>query len=297
MGQKLSPHSILVCDDNPHQCRLAASVLNGAGFQNVFFANDGIELLEKTVRLSPRVVITSSRIPHLSGLDFTRKIRAGYLNVNRALSIIVMTDTPTQAFLDAARAAGVDEMMVMPFNGQALLSRVEAVLLRPRRLIETPNYTGPCRRRRMLDEYGGPLRRTGDGVANDDRPAWEAEPNRELMREAVAKIAAAAKSLEPGDIAQLKLLYGLVRDLQLLADEVTDKDAGEVARSLGRYLKAIASTCNPDAVVVRMHIDVLRRLDGLGSEHMDAREEVVRSLGLLVDKRLKAGAKPGAHAA
>ena len=69
-------------------------------------------MLEQTVEYEPRIVITTSRLPEMSGLEYTRLIRGGYKNVSRLLSIIVMTDTPTKAFLDAAQASGVDEMLV-----------------------------------------------------------------------------------------------------------------------------------------------------------------------------------------
>ena len=134
---KSSRIPFLVCDDNLHTRRLVADVLAGAGFERVYYANDGEELLKVCTELHPRIVITSSRIPGISGLDFTRTIRNGHGGVPRSLSIIIMTDTPTQKFLDAARAAGVDEMLVRPFNGAALLARVEAVLLRPRRFVES----------------------------------------------------------------------------------------------------------------------------------------------------------------
>ena len=180
MTPKSKQVQFLVCDDNPHTRRLVSEVLAGAGFEKVQFATSGAELLTLTIEFQPRIVITSSRVPALSGLEFTRIIRGGYGSVNRALSIIVMTDTPTQKFLDASRAAGVDEMLVRPFNGAALLARVEAVLLRPRRFVESITYVGPCRRRRMLDEYAGPLRRFTDPLEDNNKPLWEAESNRDL---------------------------------------------------------------------------------------------------------------------
>ena len=114
--QNMSPKGkqiqFLICDDNMHTRRMVADVLAGAGFEKVQFATGGAELLKLTIEFLPRIVITSSRVPELSGLEYTRLIRGGYGTVNRALSVIVMTDTPTQKFLDASRAAGVDEMLV-----------------------------------------------------------------------------------------------------------------------------------------------------------------------------------------
>lgn len=276
----------LVCDENGFTRKLVADVLAGAGFEKVQIANDGLELLTLSVEFMPRVVITSSRIPGISGLEYTRMIRAGYGTVNRATSVIVMTDTPTQKFLDAARAAGVDEMLVRPFNGAALLSRVEAVLLRPRRFVESVSYTGPCRRRRMLQDYEGPLRRFTDPLEDMEKPLWEAEGNRELVRRCVTRISELATNLSPGDRRKLREVYAAVKDTEQLADDVRDQHMGDAARSLGRYITAVGGSGAVDQDVLTTHIDALQKLCVLNSEYQAEREELVKGLVAVVDKRL-----------
>lgn len=290
MTPKTRALQFVVCDENFHTRRLVADVLGGAGFERVEFANDGKELLALTVEFQPRVAITSSRVPGLSGLEYTRIIRAGYKNVNRSLSIIVMTDTPTQKFIDAARLSGVDEMLVRPFNGQALLARVEAVLLRPRRFVESVNYTGPCRRRRMMNEYDGPMRRFTDPF-EVEKPLWEAESNRDLVRQCVTRISELAVTLTPGDRRKLRDVYAAVRDTEQLADDVRDQAMGDAARSLARYITAVGGAGAVDPEVLTTHIDAMQKLGFLGSENSAEREELVRGLVAVVDKRL--GRKPG----
>ncbi|MEZ5995967.1 MAG: response regulator [Hyphomonadaceae bacterium] len=296
MSPKTRVIQFLVCDENSFTRKLVADVLAGAGFEKVQIANDGMELLSLTAEFLPRVVITSSRIPGISGLEYTRMIRGGYGVVNRATSIIVMTDTPTQKFLDAARMAGVDEMLVRPFNGAALLARVEAVLLRPRRFVESVSYVGPCRRRRMLDEYGGPLRRFTDPLEDSDKPLWEAESNRALVRQAISKISEISRDLAPTDRRKLREVYAAVKDTEQLADDVRDQFMGDAARSLGRYITAIGGSGGVEHDVLSTHIDALQKLCVLGSDHQEAREELVKGLVAVVDKRLgrKASAPNGA---
>jgi DNA-binding response OmpR family regulator len=290
MSPKARAIQFLVCDENGYTRKLVADVLAGAGFEKVQIANDGIELLSLTTEFLPRVVITSSRIPGISGLDYTRMIRAGYGAVNRATSVVVMTDTPTQKFLDAARQAGVDEMLVRPFNGAALLSRVEAVLLRPRRFVESITYVGPCRRRRMLEEYGGPLRRFTDPLEDSDKPLWEAETNRALVRQCLTRISELATGLTPTDRRKLREVYAAVKDTEQLADDTRDQFMGDAARSLSRYIAAIGGSGAVDQDVLTTHIDAMQKLCVLGSEHLEAREELVRGLVQVVDKRLGRGA-------
>ncbi|MBL8537250.1 MAG: response regulator transcription factor [Hyphomonadaceae bacterium] len=294
MSPKTRAIQFLVCDENAYTRKLVADVLAGAGFEKVQIANDGVELLTLTAEFQPRIVITSSRIPAISGLDFTRMIRAGYGVVNRATSIIVMTDTPTQKFLDASREAGVDEMLVRPFNGAALLSRVEACLLRPRRFVESVAYVGPCRRRRMLEDYGGPMRRFTDPLEEHDKPLWEAESNRALVRRCLTRISELAADLTPNDRRKLREVYAAVKDTEQLADDVRDQFMGDAARSLSRYISAIGGSGAVDQEVLTTHIDAMQKLCVLGAEHQDAREELVRGLVKVVDKRLgRAAPKPG----
>ncbi len=297
MSPKTRALQILVCDENFHTRKLVADVLGGAGFERVHFATDGVDLLKLTTEYQPRIVITSSRIPGVSGLDFTRMVRAGYGAVPRALSIIVMTESPTQKFLDAARGAGVDEMLVRPFNGAALLSRVEAVLLRPRRFVESVAYTGPCRRRRMLDEYGGPLRRFTDPLEDGGKPLWEAEGNRELVRQCVTKISELTAELSPGDRRKLRDIYAAVRETEQLSDDVRDQFMGDAARSLARYITAIGGAGAIDQEVLTTHIDAMQKLGFMTSAQMAEREQLVKGLVAVVDKRLGRKSETGASRA
>jgi CheY-like chemotaxis protein len=290
MSLKSKALQFLVCDDNAYTRRLVGEVLAGAGFERVHFANDGAELLTLTTEFLPRIVITSSRVPGLSGLDYTRRIRAGFGSVNRATSIIVMTDTPTSKFLNFAREAGVDEILVRPFTGAAVLARVEAVLLRPRRFVESVNYVGPCRRRRMIEEYGGPLRRFTDPLDEGGKQPWEAETNRELVRLCITKISELTDCLTPGDRRKLREVYAAVRDAEQLADDVRDQAMGDAARSLGRYIAGVGGSGAVDPEVLTTHIDAMQKLGFLGAEHTAEREELVQGLVAVVDKRL--GRKP-----
>ncbi|HVY85988.1 MAG TPA: response regulator [Caulobacterales bacterium] len=289
---KSNAPTFLICDENQHARRLIIDVLASANFDRVQQARTGSDLLKKTIEHQPRVVITSSRIPDLSGLEYTRKIRAGYETAPRSLSIIVMTNTPTEAFLYAARESGVDEMLVRPFTGAALLARVEAVLLRPRRLIESLNYVGPCRRRRMLEDYNGALRRFTDPMECMDKPLWEAEANRDLVRSCVSKISDLSVGLTAGDRRKLRDVYVATQDTEQLADEVRDQALGDSARSLSRYIGAMGATGLLDLEVVTTHIEAMQKLAYLGCEQAPERAELVEGLVAVVDKRL--GRKPAA---
>jgi two-component system, chemotaxis family, chemotaxis protein CheY len=280
-------HVILVADAVQQTRNLIADVLRSVGFEHIVYANDGRELLELTADRHPRIVITSSRLPELSGLEFTRLIRAGYKDVSRQLSIIVMTNTSTLGFLEAARESGADELLVRPFTAHALLARVQAVIERPREFIDSAAYIGPSRRRKMIDQHNGPMRRFIDPVGGAAGGAvWESVPNREAVRKCVKAISEAAQGLNSGDRLKLQQIYAAVKETQTRADDTRDAMMGAAARSLGRYINAIGAKGVLDPEVMTTHIDAMHSLGLLASDQHQARQELIDGLARIVDKKL-----------
>ncbi len=277
---------ILIADENAFNRNIVTEILRGAGLDNLLCAKDGAEMMQMTIEFAPQIVIANSRLPGVSGLEFTRKIRAGYAGAKRNMSIIVATSTATTKFLEAARASGVDEMLVRPFTAAALLARVEAVLLRPRRFIDSVSYVGPCRRRRMLEDYDGPMRRFCDPLEAPGEAPWEAETNRDLMRQAVAKIDARARRIAFGDRSQVHQTYLAVVEAEELADEVRDERMTEATRSLGRYITAIGASGGFDHEVLTTHLDAMQKLCALGAGEHAERLRLVAGLHAVVDKKL-----------
>lgn len=280
-------HRIIIADQLAQTRNLVSEVLRGGGFANIIYARDGQELLDSTVEYQPRIVITTSRLPGLSGLEYTRKIREGYVSVPRELSIIAMTDTPTKAFLEAAQSSGVDEMLVRPFTAQAIMLRIRAVLDHPREFVDSAKYIGPCRRRRMVDDYIGPMRRFIDPMDGaPGTPPWESEPSRKVVRLCVQKISEQVSALTPGDRTKLRSIYTAVKETEAKADEMLDVILASASRSLGRYIMAIGANGVLDPEVVTTHIDAMHTLGMLGSAQHSERENLVEGLHRIVDKRL-----------
>jgi len=281
------PPSFLIADPDSHSRNLLAEVLRAAGYFAINHARDGKELLEKTAELHPRVVFTTSRIAEVSGLEFTRLIRAGYQDAPRQTSIIVMTDTPTKAFLDAAQKSGADEMLARPFSSQAVMIRVKSVLERPREFVDSVVYVGPCRRRRMVEDYVGPRRRFTDPLNDETLLAeWEKESNRAIVQACVRKISELAIDLSPDDRRKLREIYYATKHVEEVADSLKDKMMGDAARSLGRYLSAVGASGNVDKDVLITHIDAMHTLGLLSSQHHGEREGLIKGLQQVVDKKL-----------
>ena len=61
-----------------------------------------------------------------------------------------------------ARDTGATEFLVKPFSANDLARRIAYVINKPRDFIETSDYFGPDRRRRIIEDYQGPKRRNID---------------------------------------------------------------------------------------------------------------------------------------
>jgi DNA-binding response OmpR family regulator len=287
MSSQNTQSTFLLADSDQHSRNLLAEVLRAAGYFMIDTVRNGNELLERTCDTHPRIVITASRIPGLSGLQYTRMIRAGYKEVSRQTSIIVMTDTPTKGFLAAAQQSGADEMLVRPFSSQAVLLRVKSVLERPREFVDCAVYVGPCRRRRMVEQYVGPMRRFIDPIGTEGAASpWEHEENRVAVRSCVKKISELSSGLTAMDRRKLREIFFAVKETQQKADEIRDEMMGEAARSLGRYIMAIGANGTADPEVLTTHIDAMHTLGVLTGEHHLERENLIAGLKKVVDKRL-----------
>lgn len=290
MRRAVASKSIVVCDPSPFARRLVGDVLRGAGFEHIRHARDGSELISATVECAPQIAITASRIPGVSGLEYVRSVRAGIEHVNRAMPVILMTTTPTQSFIEAARASGVDEMLVTPFNARSLLARIEAVVKRPRQFVDSIKYVGPCRRRRMLEDFVGPQRRLSDPLEVDGVSPWESEEGREAVRACVRRLSELTFAVAPGDRRKLREILETVQNLREVAEEVRDMAMAESARSLARYISAVGAARGLEADVLCTHVDAMQKLSFLGVNHHDERCKLVDGLVAVVDKRLRRAA-------
>ena len=177
-------------------------------------------------------------------------------------------------------------MLACPFAPAALLARIEAVLVRPRRFIRSASYVGPCRRRRMLQDYEGARRRETDQIRISETAPWEAEANRELVRQSVKDIMQCANGLAADDHDRVKALGTIVAQTEELADEIQDQALASAAKSLQRYIAGMRASHSVDPDVIAAHVNAMQFLSMLSSARANERQSLVDGLTAVVDKRL-----------
>ena len=164
---------VLVVDDNAHMRSIVVAILRGIGVGTVKEAADGADAFEVMRAGVPDIVIADLNMDPIDGLDFARTVRTAADSPFPFVPIIMMTGHTERSKVEAARDAGINELLAKPISARTLLDRIVAVIDRPRPFIKTSTYVGPCRRRTTSKEYEGPWRRSTDDVEVEEKKKLE----------------------------------------------------------------------------------------------------------------------------
>ncbi len=123
----LSKPLVLVVEDEPALATMLRYNLEKQGFR-VDEAADGQEALARIAEAPPDLVLLDWMLPALSGIEVCRQIRRR--SASRDLPVIMVTARTEDQ--DAVRGlnTGADDYITKPFNMEALLARMRALLRR-----------------------------------------------------------------------------------------------------------------------------------------------------------------------
>ena len=114
---------VLVVDDRPDMCFLVQSMLDLMGVA-ADVAGDGRKAVEMATSETYAVILMDIEMPEMDGLDATRAIRARRLD---HVPIIGMTGHRLEAIHRLGKMAGMDDLIVKPFQIDALHAKLKAV--------------------------------------------------------------------------------------------------------------------------------------------------------------------------
>jgi CheY-like chemotaxis protein len=155
---------ILILEDNHHMSTILRTLLHGVGIRDVAEARDAATAFEMLRQSPPDIALVDFHLGDLDGLEFARLVRTAEDSTTPYLPIILITAHAERSRVKEAIDAGVNEFIVKPVSTQALVSRLRAVIEKPRPFVRTPTYFGPDRRRRVDPTHAGPWRRADDGA-------------------------------------------------------------------------------------------------------------------------------------
>lgn len=142
----LSKIVALIVDDSRYARSFIKTALQSFGVRTILEAGDGPSGIDILAREPVHLVIVDHDMAPMSGIDFTRYVRAGDMVACDDVAIIMMSAESATEVVFQARGAGVNEFLVKPMATDALYRRIRNVLLNPKAFVRTPTFRGPDRR-------------------------------------------------------------------------------------------------------------------------------------------------------
>ena len=113
---------ILIADDSPHILDSLSAILAAQPeFELVGTASNGLEAVEMASRLMPHVVIMDAQMPHLDGVEATRRIKQECPGV-KVLFFSVFTE-----YLEASKGAGSDGYLTKDCEVEELFAEIRRI--------------------------------------------------------------------------------------------------------------------------------------------------------------------------
>jgi CheY-like chemotaxis protein len=149
----------LIVEDNRHMRSLLRALLQAFGIKSIFEASNGTEAMVQLRNRHPDLILADLAMAPVNGIEFTLQVRQAPDSPNPYVPIIMVTGHTERERVEAARDAGVTELLAKPVTAHNLYQRISEIVDRPRAFVKSPDYFGPDRRRRHAKNYSGPFRR------------------------------------------------------------------------------------------------------------------------------------------
>lgn len=155
-------YRIVIVDDEPLIRKGIREILEGAGYDVVAEASDGLDAVVVCHKHRPDLVLMDINMPLLDGLKAARMIRSE----KTAGGILLVTANTGKESVDLAKEAGVIGYVVKPVKEEALLPMVEIAVARAAEIAElegdVEEARGQLEARKLVDRAKGLLMKTFD---------------------------------------------------------------------------------------------------------------------------------------
>ena len=118
--------NVLIVDDYKTMLRIIRNLLKQIDFNNVEEASDGSDALAKLRAGNFGLVISDWNMQPMTGLELLQEVRQD-ARLKATPFIMITAESKTENVV-AAKAAGVSNYIVKPFNAETLREKIEKVL-------------------------------------------------------------------------------------------------------------------------------------------------------------------------
>lgn len=121
---------VLVVDDHKTMIRIIKNLLVQLNIENIDEANDGQEALRKLAASKYDMVLSDWNMLPMTGLELLRCVRNDPTYGHRNVPFVMITAEAKPENVMEAKAAGVDNYVIKPFNAETLETKIKAAYLR-----------------------------------------------------------------------------------------------------------------------------------------------------------------------
>ena len=151
---------VLLASENKLSRSVVKTILVNIGFNEVTTAVNYEEIEEGLVSLSPDMLIFDSSYSLEKMYSLIKKIRHSEFELNPFMTIIALSDGPTEELMEGVLDNGVDDILTKPYSTGQFLERITVLIEDRKPFVVTNDYIGPDRRtkeRVAEGEYEGEI--------------------------------------------------------------------------------------------------------------------------------------------
>ena len=127
LSKKANKTKILIVDDEPDLVQTLQDRLEMNGY-NIITAGNGKEGLEKAIQEKPDIVLLDVIMPIMDGLEMLEALRKN--PECKSCAVIMLTARSQRQDIVQAKACGIEDYIVKPFNLSEMIEKIENVLER-----------------------------------------------------------------------------------------------------------------------------------------------------------------------
>jgi len=138
----------LVVDNDKRLTMLISDILESFGFEQIAFATDGQDALEKMEKKAFDFIICDWLMEPMDGIEFVHHVRNSDNLRHKYVPIIMLSGKAEHKDIELARDAGVTEFLAKPFDIEKFRTHIISIVENPREFVLSREFKGPSRRRK-----------------------------------------------------------------------------------------------------------------------------------------------------